>query len=209
MVVRSACEGRPFPCDFGVDGAVMLTVAAGIPRAVLGFVWRTESGESFGGGGGGGGGSVLISFLGIMKEGIVKSSWGGNGGRVGAEGFRIDVGVRGFWGMDLDAARRFAEAATVATFVGTFNAGKGEEGGAGTVVVAVSRLIWLDGGDGRRMLMAVGVGVVCLAVGRTVLFVLMTCCCGVVATFGILFKSEGFCLARVFRRAAMLAGLEM
>lgn len=183
----------------------MLGAVAGISEPVLGVVWTIESEESFEEVGGGGG-SALISFLGIMKEGIVKSSWGGKGG-VGWEGFRIDVGVRGIWGMDLDAASRFAEDAIVEMFVGTFSAGKVDVGGGGTVVVAVSRLIWLIGGDGRRILMAAGAGVVCLSVGRTM--VLLICCCGEVAILGILFRSEGFCLARLFRSAAMLAGLEM
>lgn len=85
-------------------------------------------------------------------------------------------------------------------------AGAGEGGSGGTVVVAVSRLIWLVGGDVRRMLIVVGVVVVCLTVGRTVLLVLLICC-GV--AIGILFNNEGFCRARLFLSAAMLAGLEI
>lgn len=54
--------------------------------------------------------------------------------------------------------------AVVATGAG---AGRGA-----TVVVAVSRLVWLVGGDARRMLIAVGV-VVVLTVGRTVLMLLI------------------------------------
>lgn len=76
------------------------------------------------------------------------------------------------------------------------------------VVVALSRLVWLVGGDIRRIFIAVVV--VGLTVGRTVL--LLICgevCCGIAATCGILFSSDGFCLASVFLSAAMLAGLEM
>lgn len=87
---------------------------------------------------------------------------------------------------------------------GAVVAGIGEGGGGGTVVVAVSRLIWLVGGDGRRILIVVEVAVVCLTVGRTVLLLI----CGGVA-MEILFSNEGFCRARLFLSAAMLAGLEM
>lgn len=149
----------------------------------------------------------------MTKEGMGKpmSSWGESG--VGWGGFRIDVvGVRerwgvmacGFSGMDLEAARRLGGDIT-----GAVVAGMGEGGGGGTVVVAVSRLIWLVGGDVRRMLIVVEVAVVCLTVGSTVLLLLLLiCCCGVVA-MGTLFNNEGFCRARLFLSAAMLAGLEM
>lgn len=135
------------------------------------------------------------------------SSWGGTG--AGWGGFRIDVvGVRdrwvmacGFSGMDLEGVRRLGGDIT-----GAVVAGMGEGGGGGTVVVAVSRLIWLVGGDVRRMLIVVEVAVVCLTVGRTVLLLLLICCGGAMET---LFNSEGFCRARLFLSAAMLAGLEM
>lgn len=107
----------------------------------------------------------------------------------------------GFCGMDLEGARRLGEDIT-----GAVVAGMGEGGGGGTVVVAVSGLVWLVGGDVRRMLIVVEVAVVCLTVGRTVLLLLI--CCGA-ATGGTLFNSEGFCRARLFLSAAMLAGLEM
>lgn len=75
---------------------------------------------------------------------------------------------------------------------------------------AVSRLIWLVGGDERWMLIAFGVAVIGLTVGRAVLFVvLVCCCCGDGAKLGILFSSEGFWRARLFRSASILAGLEM
>lgn len=135
------------------------------------------------------------------------SSCGGSG--VGWGGFRIDVvGVRERWvmacglcGMDLEGVRRLGGDIT-----GAAVAGMGVGGGGGTVVVAVSRLIWLVGGDVRRILIVVEVAVVCLTVGRTVLLLLLICCG---AAMGTLFNSEGFCRARLFRSAAMLAGLEM
>lgn len=78
-------------------------------------------------------------------------------------------------------------------------------------MVAVSRLEWLVGGDDRRMLIDVGIVVagVCRTVGSAVLFALRIGCWGEFGTFGILFNSEGFWRAKVLRRAAMLAGLEM
>lgn len=112
--------------------------------------------------------------------------------------------------MDLDAARRLVGEVNVETVTGTADVGDGEKGGGGTVVVAVSRLVWLIGGDDRRMLIEVGGVGVCLTVGRAIPFALLIGCCGgKVEMFWILFSSEGFWRAKVFRRAAMLAGLEM
>lgn len=131
------------------------------------------------------------------------------GSGAGWGGFKIDVvGVRerwvvawGFCGMDVEGVRILGEETTGFAVVGM-----GEGVGGGTVVVAVSKLIWLVGGDVRRMLIVVGVVVVCLTAGRTVLLLLLIGC-GV--AMGILFKREGFCRARLFLRAAMLAGLEI
>lgn len=105
-------------------------------------------------------------------------------------------------GMDLEGVR-----SSGGDITGAAVADMGEGGGGRTVVVAVSRLIWLVGGDVRRMLIVVEVAVVCLTVvGRTVLLVLLICWG---ATMGTLFNKEGFCRARLFRSAAMLAGFEM
>lgn len=79
--------------------------------------------------------------------------------------------------MDLDAASRLAGEVNVDAVTGTVEAGNGGKGGGGTVVVAVSRLVWLVGGDGRRMLIEVGVVEVCLTAGRAVLFALLIGCC--------------------------------
>lgn len=113
--------------------------------------------------------------------------------------------------MDLDAARRFAGEVNVETVTGMVEVGDGAKGGGGTVVVAVSRLVWFVGGDDRRMLIELDVAEICLTVGRAVLLALLIgCCCwGEVVMLGILFSSEGFWRAKVFRRAAMLAGLEI
>lgn len=63
----------------------------------------------------------------------------------------------------------------------------------------------------RRILIDLGVVVagVWLTVGSAVLFALRIDCWGEFGTLEILFSYEGFWRAKVFRRVAMLAGLEM
>lgn len=65
-----------------MDGVGLGVAEDVFSTGILGIVETIEVGGAIGEGGGGCG-SVLISFLGMMKEGIVKSwtsSWGGSGG---------------------------------------------------------------------------------------------------------------------------------
>lgn len=183
---------------FGVAGSTAGAIVGLVSVRTVGASGEAEGGADSG-------------CLWITKDGIGKprSSWGGS--CADWRGFRIDaVGVRDRWGMgggvcgmDVEGARRLTRDVT-----GAVVGGMGEGGGGGTVVVAVSRLNWLVGGDVRRILIVVEFGVVCRTIGRTVLLLLLLLsCCGV--TTGTLFNSDGFCRARLFLSAAMLAGLEM